>query len=450
MAAAQCLECVATVLKGTCEKPALYRYMLPQLVPLVLHVLGNDGEYIEYLEYALDILTFLTFFPDDIDESLWPALPLIYTAFDQWAFDFLAMMIPPLENFIGKAPQRFLMGTTEQGTKYIDLVMNMVAKTLSEDRATKSECRKALSLYMTILHCCYQGQPGVGNPIVDGYLTAINDVSLAKLAQEVTAEANNTTPTNPAAVVVPRTHHTRLSIYQVLGSALFYNPKLQLEELERRNATQTVFNQWIHDANTVMDRFLPRKLTVLGLASVWRLPTSSLPPSLVGPFLPGLVRQVVHLVLQAHEDAVVSNTQAAQEEAEEGDDPALRESPLDDDEDDEGFGEDEDVTNEVDEAYMEALHNFSSVRAASEGGTYMGGDLWDDDEDDLDDEENYSSPLDEVDQLLFVNDTLQAAFQREPEVYQQVQAVLTPETVAACQKLSALAEEQRKKKAQAK
>merc|ERR1712060_876019 len=34
LAAAQYLECIATVLKGTCERPDLYKNMEPYLIPL--------------------------------------------------------------------------------------------------------------------------------------------------------------------------------------------------------------------------------------------------------------------------------------------------------------------------------------------------------------------------------------------------------------------------------
>ena len=115
---------------------------------LCLHILVNDGEYIEYLEYSLDIITFLTYFSDKIYPQLWEA-------FDKWAFDDLNLMVPSLENFIGNSLQKFLQGTTTtpEGTiSYIDLVFSMVAKTVTEKRSSESECRKSLSLYMSILH----------------------------------------------------------------------------------------------------------------------------------------------------------------------------------------------------------------------------------------------------------------------------------------------------------
>jgi len=414
MAAAQCLECIATVLKGICERPDLFKSMEPQLVPLVLQILGNDGAFIEYLEYALDILTFLTYFPDEISPQLWEAFPLIYTAFDQWAFDYLNFMVPPLENFIAKSPQHFLAGTTNtpEGTvRYIDLVFSIVAKTVTEDRTSDSECRKALCLYMSILHSC----PGA----VDAYLPMMNDVALGKLGQQV----NNEVP------------FTRIAVFQVIGSALYYNPQLELAELEKRGVTQQVFTQWIRDSEE-MEKWLPRKLTVLGLTSILMMNANSLPPSVQGS-IPQIVSVVVSMTEKMKEEAEKEDSQEGnfEEEAEEEDEEEAFE----------GFGEDEDVTNEADELYMNALNQLSSG-GDNAVARFLMGEAFDDDFDD--DDDDFMSPLDEVDTLLYVNDTLKAAFQREPEVYQQVQAALAPETVNTCQKLFAAADSQRAQEAQ--
>ena len=64
MAVAQCLECIAPLLKGIFDQTELFKAMLPQLVPLYLYILVNNREYTEYLEYDLDILASLTYSPD--------------------------------------------------------------------------------------------------------------------------------------------------------------------------------------------------------------------------------------------------------------------------------------------------------------------------------------------------------------------------------------------------
>lgn len=406
MAAAQCLECIATVLKGICEKPQLYKALEPQLIPLVLKILGNDGDYIEYLECALDILTFLTYFPDVITPDLWQAFPLVYVAFDQWAYDYLNLMVPPMQSFIAKDPQSFLQGSTTlpEGTvSYADLVFSIVAKTVTNDRASESECRQALSLFLSILHSC----PGQ----VDAYFPMINEIVLGKLGQQVNAE-------------IPL---TRIAVYQVLGSALYYNPVMELTELEKRGVTQQVFGKWIADAESI-DKFLPRKLTIMGLSSLLKIPPASMPAS-ISSSIPALISQVVFMSIKLKEDAEV---QAREDVADDGKPDAAFEA-TDEDDGHEGFGEDEDVTNEMDEAYKKALNGVSGWD--DDMAKFLMGDF--DDDDDFD--EDFISPLDSVDELLYLSDTLKTAFAQNPDYYQQVQQAMAPDAVQAVQRIFAAA-----------
>eukprot|EP00559_Dactyliosolen_fragilissimus_P005157 CAMPEP_0184857384 /NCGR_PEP_ID=MMETSP0580-20130426/2545_1 /TAXON_ID=1118495 /ORGANISM="Dactyliosolen fragilissimus" /LENGTH=1039 /DNA_ID=CAMNT_0027352953 /DNA_START=55 /DNA_END=3174 /DNA_ORIENTATION=+ len=401
MAAAQCLECISAVLRGICERPDLYKTLEPQLLPLIIKILGNDGEYIEYLEHALDILTFLTYFPDEISLEVWQTFPLIYSAFDQWAYDYLNLMVPPLENFIGKSPQQFITGSSQGNEKYIDYVFSIVSKTITEERATESDIRKALSLYTSVLNNC--------TGMVDAYLPIINDIVLAKLGQQVNQD-------------VPL---TRIAIFQVIASALYYNPQLQLAELEKRGVTQQVFTQWIKDSES-MERWLAKKLTVLGLSSILRLPVNSLPPVVSGS-IPQLLTCVVTIAMKMNEE---------EETAPKDNDADIKEDE-DIDEDFEGFGEDEDVTNAGDEAYIDALKKLGT---SGDMAQFLIGDDWMDDDDD---DDYYVSPLDDIDQTIFFSETLNAAFQREPEAYQQIQAALPSDIVSSCQHLFTAAESQR-------
>lgn len=413
LAAAQCLECIATVLKGVCANTAILKALEPLLLPLVLKILGNDGELIEYLECALDILTFLTYFQESLSADVWQAFPLIYVAFDQWAYDYLNMMVPCLQSYISKAPDVFLSGSAqlpEGRVPYINLISSMVAKTVANDRASEAECRYALSLFMCILHHC----PGK----VDGYIPFINEVALGKLGQQVNVEA----PT------------TRISVYQVLGSALYYHPQLELAELEKRGVTQQVLNKWVVDARKI-ERWLPRKITVLGLASILTLPMSSLPAS-ISSAIPHIIDTVARMALVLKEDA---------EKGETGVNDGIEEEPENEEvgDLDQGFTEDEDVKNEVDEAYRKALQGVTNWE--DDMAQFLLGD-WEEDGEDVD--EDYTSPIDQVDELIFLSDTLTHAFQREPEAYQLVQQALPAESVAACQTLFATAESMRAQAAQ--
>ena len=417
LAAAQCLECISTVLKGVCGKETILHTLEPLLMPLVFKILGNDGDFIEYLESALDILTFLTYFQSQLSPEVWLAFPLVYVAFDQWAYDYLNMMVPCLLSYINKGPDMFLASKAqlpEGQIPYIDLIVSMASKTITNDSASEVECRYALSLFMGILHNCH-GK-------VDAYLPFINEVILGKLGQQINQE-------NPL---------TRISIYQVIGSALYYNPQLELVELEKRGVTQQVLSKWIEDTEK-MDRWLPRKLTVLGLASLFTLPTSALPPSVAGS-LPQLIHVGVTTSLKMKDDLEKGGPNR--------DDDGIEhpEKSLGDDvgDLDHGFGEDEDVTNEVDEAYRKALHQTGEWTV--DMAKFFLGDLFDEGGEDVD--EDYSSPLDQVEELILLNDTLKHAFQREPDTYQQIQAALPPDSVAACQKLFTIADAMRAQAAQ--
>jgi hypothetical protein len=415
MAAAQCLECIATVLKGICEKPQMYKTLEPQLIPLTLKILGNDGDYIEYLECALDILTFLTYFPDEIAPELWQAFPLIYVAFDQWAYDYLNLMVPPLQSFIAKDPQSFLQGSAvlPDGTvSYVDLVFSIVAKTVTNDRSSESECRQALGLFLSILHSC----PG----LVDAYIPMVNDIVLGKLGQQVNAENAS----------------TRIAIYQVLGSALYYNAALELAELEKRGVTQQVFATWITDAEAHMkDKYLPRKLTVLGLSSLLKIPPTSMPSS-ISASIPSLIAQVVFMCIQLKEDAEITAREDA--DAERGEDVDAAFDAQGEDDAHEGFGEDEDVTNEMDEAYKKALNGVSGW--GDDMAQFLMGDF---DEDGDDGDDDFISPLDSVDELLFLSDTMTTAFALSPDFYQQIQQAMPPGSFEAMQRIFAVSNSMR-------
>eukprot|EP00529_Nitzschia_sp_RCC80_P003831 CAMPEP_0113510620 /NCGR_PEP_ID=MMETSP0014_2-20120614/38237_1 /TAXON_ID=2857 /ORGANISM="Nitzschia sp." /LENGTH=1078 /DNA_ID=CAMNT_0000406591 /DNA_START=56 /DNA_END=3292 /DNA_ORIENTATION=+ /assembly_acc=CAM_ASM_000159 len=417
MAAAQCLECIATVLKGICDQPHMMKSLEPTLIPLVLKIMGNDGEYIEYLECALDILTFLTYFPESISPELWQAFPLIYIAFDQWAYDYLNMMVPCLQAYIQKSPDAFIAGKAQmpEGTiPYIDLIVSIVAKTVTNDRASETECRYALSLFMCLLH-------SLPNKI-DVYIPIINEIVLGKLGGVLNSE----------------TPHTRIAVYQVLGSALYYNAVLELAELEKRSVTTQVFTKWMEDAVN-FDRWLPQKLTVLGVSSIMMIPTTAMPP-VINQAIPSLMDAACKMALKMKDESEGKVDNAGGGGGGNADQSIDAEGDDDDDaygDVDQGFGEDEDVTNEVDESYRKALQGVTSWD--DDMAKFLLGGDWDMDNEDVD--EDFTSPIDNVDELMFLNDVLHQASSREPEAYQRYQTQLPPESQANIQKVFQAAEQ---------
>lgn len=404
MAAAQCLECVSTVLKGICERPDFFRLLEPALLPMTKQILSKDGEYIEYLEYALDIITFLTYFPESISAELWELFPLIYIAFDRWAFDYLNLMVPPLENFIGKDPEAFATKSAVidgENISYIDLIFSIVTKTLIEDRSSESEIRKSLSLYMSLFLNC--------KGLLDRYLPTLNDQVLSKIAQEAGSENSQ----------------TRIQLFVVLASTVIYNTQAELMELEKRNLIQQIIMQWCKDAQET-DRWLPRKITVIALGHILQVPTSSL-SSTVQQMIPHLITTMT----------IITNNIEADAKIDEHDQGDINDEHDEDEEDEdfEGFGEDQDVHNVEDDEYLDALKGFNGNDDIAR---FLVGDNWNDDDDD---DDEFISPLDDVETLNFYRDCLRSAYEREPSYYQQVQTMLAPETLQTCQRLFNMVDE---------
>jgi len=404
MAAIQCLECISTVLRGICDRPDMFTLLEPLLVPLCKRILSDEGDLIEYLESAIDILTFLTLFQDKISPQLWECFPTLYMAFDLWALDYVSVMVGPFENYIIKDTATFLSAKTSEGIPFKDLIFAVVQKTVDNDRSGESYSRKAITLLMTILHCC-KGQ-------VDAYVPLINEICLAKLAKAATAKRAL----------------TRVSVYQVLASSLFYNPQLQLQEFEKRGVTEQVFGLWINDANEI-EKWLPKKMTILGLCAVLQLPSSLLPQS-IRSNLPAIFSMAVKLCEDLTNEKKNKKPIDGDDDDESDGSLDIGEDDGDDDGGEDGYDEDEDVRNPEDEAYMDALKcldgtDFSKI---------LEGDLdWDDE----DDSDEYTSPLDQVDELVYFSDSLYGAAQKEPEMFQQIQSAVAPDVMEACQKLFA-------------
>jgi hypothetical protein len=101
----------------------------------------------------------------------------------------------------------------------------------------------------------------------------------------------------------------------------------------------------------------------------------------------------------------------AEKEADRGEEDGTDLDEEYEDDDEEGFDESQDVKDDIDEIYKSALSGVSGF-GDDDIARFLLGDF--DEEDDIDDD--YISPLDQVNELLVLNDTLKAAFAREPEV----------------------------------
>ena len=184
------------------------------------------------------------------------------------------------------------------------------------------------------------------------------------------------------------------------------------------------------------DKWMSCKLSVFGLALLLTIPTSQMPPSLQQS-LPQLLTVLLHLVAENTHQANANDEEHAHDDQPDDD--------FEEEDDGGGFDEHEDLKDNVNQAYMQALNKLSSgyIQAAGNADLakgLIGDNLWVDDEDD---DNNAESPIDPINQLVYLMDALKMASTREPESYQHVQSALSVDTLALCQTLFQTAQESR-------
>lgn len=127
------------VLGAVTETPHVYAEILPDLWPALDVLVTPDG--IDHLEDALDILSYFTYYlPPPFPPKLWsyfealhqaicggstPSRPLPDSLANGWAIDHLEQMLPLVANFIGRDPETFGAGRTENGVAYPECVVLM-------------------------------------------------------------------------------------------------------------------------------------------------------------------------------------------------------------------------------------------------------------------------------------------------------------------------------------
>ena len=154
----------------------------------------------------------------------------------------------------------------------------------------------------------------------------MNKIVLANLGQQVNADLLL----------------TRIAIFQVFVSALFYNLQMELSELENRGVARQVFSQWTKECEK-MERCPPRKLTVLGLTYILLLSTAALPAS-ISSAVHQLISSIVIMTQKMKKD--IENQWKHQNDGGAINDEA-EENKLGENKDFDGFDKNEDVTSEA-------------------------------------------------------------------------------------------------------
>lgn len=420
VAATQCLECIATVLRVVQDNEALFATFEPMLCPIILKIMDKEGELIDCLEHGIDLITFLTYFQSKFSPMLWDLFPPIFAAFHEFAFDYVGMMVTPIDNFITKDFEGFCNRRTPDNVPYIDLVYGMSKKVLEAgDMAEEAECRKALHLFLSIFHIA--SQKPESKPFVDRYVHSTNDITIAKLKEEQDKDFAT----------------LRVQCYTVIGSLFFYNAELEMQELEQRNMVKPIMDKWIEDAAEI-DKYGSKKATVLGWLALLSMGSERLERNGVNPAV--LVRGVIEIGQSLSEDYDQRNNDEDNDFEDEGAMPPMPPDGFDDDElggaNFEDGDEDGDININGDAGYRGVISGDPMMMM---GG--FGGEDWDA----LDDDDDFESPLDDVNEIILLEEVLNRFAAAEPQKFEAIKTSLPPDTLNQVASLFAMAAEARAK-----
>eukprot|EP01103_Thecamoeba_quadrilineata_P015393 TRINITY_DN4851_c0_g1_i1.p1 TRINITY_DN4851_c0_g1~~TRINITY_DN4851_c0_g1_i1.p1 ORF type:complete len:1011 (-),score=143.11 TRINITY_DN4851_c0_g1_i1:224-3256(-) len=366
LAALEYLRTIQTVLVSISKMPHLYPQVEAVLLPLLIKSLENN--YLEYFEQILRTMTFITYYSPTITPSMWALFPLIYKWFNEYGSDFISEILVVLDNYISRGTETFLA----PGTNYLDLVFNMYQKMLEDRTWMETDVGEGCKLIEVVLHYSRSSAR------VEQLLPHIVHLAARRLqfAERKTF------------IVL---------LLQVICNCLYFNPVATLASLERIDQTQVVFSKLFSHVFVDFKRFHDKKVTVLGLSSIYSLPFTSLPPTLRSGFsqiFAGLLQLLVDMK-STKEDDNKPDALSNEEEEELGIDII----------DGEFVQDDEDVED------LKTIMENDCVRE------FGAGDLDDFEDEDVEDDPSYSTAIDDVNELLYFVEKFQSAANREREVY---------------------------------
>ncbi|KAI0754790.1 ARM repeat-containing protein [Daedaleopsis nitida] len=396
---------IVTVVNAVDSSPEILAQIQEIIIPIV--VLTLEAKLLDLFDNMYDLVDALTFKLRSISPNMWPVFELTYKLFKSDAVDFLDEMLPSLDNFVSFGTEMF-----KARPDYVQMVLDIYQTSINSDHLGENDavngCKLAESMLLNL------------RGTIDDALQPIIATALPVMDK---AETNG----------------LRLANLNVLVNAVLYNPAATLHILDQAGpgTARKFFDKWF--AAIKVEARLPRvhdkKLSVMALCALMEMDPANIPQS-VQEGWPGIVSGALKL-FQEYPKAVQARKEL--EEAFQAD------SDSDDSDSDSKFlnmnEEDDDVWDE-DSAYVEMLANEGQrLREKSERAA-AGEDVSDDEEEeDIEEELGYISPLDNVDPYVSFKQALTAFQMKNGHGYQLATTSLNPDQQTFLMEVMRLADE---------
>merc|ERR1719348_2542871 len=240
------LNTMETILAVMEERPEVHAALEPVILQAIHHIYTKS--IMEFYEEAMSLSCDLT--SKRISPDMWKMLEVMYQVFQRDGFDYFSDMMPALHNYITVDTPTFLTSPD-----YMMAMYNMCKTMLEGDPGEDPECHAAKLLEVIILQC-----KGMN---IDQAIPIFVELVLKRLTKEV------------------KTSELRTMCLQVIIAALYYNPALLLEILDKiqipgmqGGVFRHFLQQWIHDTDCFIGLH-DRKLCVLGLIHLLQMPDNT-------------------------------------------------------------------------------------------------------------------------------------------------------------------------------
>ncbi|KAI8335766.1 armadillo-type protein [Chlamydoabsidia padenii] len=403
MAAMGVLKTIGTLILSLESSPEVLQQLEEALLPVITFTLDNS--IMDLYDEIFEIIDSCTFSAKRVTPTMWSVFELIYKAFKDSAIDFMDAVLPPLDNYISYGRDVFVAHENFQ-----QMMFDIIQSVMKGDHLTEADRVSACKLMESILLNC-RGH-------VDPYVPPFLNLAFQYI---FTGTMKST--------------EFKIHCLEVVINCIYYNPTLTLRILEDNHWTQGFFSLWFGMLEK-FSRVHDKKLVIVSLCSILALPSNQIPLSLQAGWshILGSIVQIFKSLPKAIENRENMEKIYGEDYDQDNDESSGYEGSSAGD-DDTVDNDDEDVHDE-DNEYLE----FLSQQAAAQANE---GSELDDEEDDIEEEILFESPLDEIDPYIEFEHVFKALQQSSPDSYISLTKDLDGEQQTVLLSVLNMAEQQR-------
>lgn len=401
MAAMGVLKTIGTLILSLESTPEILQQLENALLPVITYTL--EKKILDLYDEIFEIIDSCTFSSKRVTPTMWGIFELIYRAFkEDGGIDYMEVMLPPLDNYISYGQDVFVQNGQVQ-----HMMFDIIDTVMKSDRTGEQDRICACKLMESVLLNCR------------GHVDMSIGHFLNLAFQYIFTGSMKTT-------------EFKVHCIEVVINCLYYNPVITLNLLEENNWTQGFFTLWFNTLSK-FSRVHDKKLVIVTISTLLELPMDMIPNSLRMGW-----SQLLTCIINVFQTLpkAMENRENMEKLYGNFDDDFGAEDYLSGNEEEELLDEDDDVPDE-DNEYLEYLA--SQAQNSHNDFEDFGGE----EEDELEEEILFESPLDEIDPYIRFEQVFRNMQQNNTPSYTLLTKDLTAEQQNQIMSILSIAEQHR-------